>query len=67
VASSFDIADRYKRATCFKTYLENQWHLSNLTAEYFDLSALLKAQEESFLSVHQFIERGKKQRRARRE
>jgi hypothetical protein len=41
--------------------------VDRLLTECLGFSALLKAQEESFLSVHQFIERGKKQRRARRD
>jgi hypothetical protein len=57
-AASFDIRDRFARSTEFKSYLEHQWHQSNITAVYFDLSALFKLQEDSFNSVKRFIERG---------
>ena len=61
-AATFDIIGRYERATTFKGYLENQWHLANLSATYLDFSALIKVQEDSFQSVHQFIGRGRHRR-----
>ena len=56
-APSFEIAQRYEKATAFRSYLENQWLLANISAQYFDFAALLKAQDESFVSVKKFIEK----------
>lgn len=59
IADSFDISDRYKKAICFKKYLENQWHLSNFGVNYYDFMSLIHSQEESFLSVKKAIEQRK--------
>ena len=58
-AASFDIQDRYERATSFRSYLENQWHFSNISATFFDFSQLLKSNEDGFDAVKKFIERRK--------
>lgn len=55
-ASSFEIADRYRKADCFKKYLENQWHFSNFGVNYYDFISLMQSQEDSFLSVKQVVE-----------
>jgi GTPase SAR1 family protein len=57
VASSFDIGDRYRKADCFRKYLENQWHFSNFGASYYDFVSLMQSQEDGFLSVKQVVER----------
>jgi hypothetical protein len=62
-AESFDISERYRKAVCFKLYLEAQWHAANITAPYFDFSALMKAQEDSFGLVKKFIDRDAPRRR----
>jgi hypothetical protein len=48
LASSFEIANRYRKTTRFRSFLEEQWHLANIGATYFDFAALLAQQEESF-------------------
>jgi GTPase SAR1 family protein len=60
LAESFEIADRYKKAVCFRKYLEDQWHLANIAAMYLDFPSLIKSQDESFLSVAKHIERAAK-------
>jgi hypothetical protein len=60
-AASFDIADRFRRATRLKAYLEHQWHLADLNAPYLDFPALLKVQEDTFSRVQEFIKRGRHQ------
>ena len=59
LASSFGIGDRYKRANAFRKYLENQWHLANFGAPYYDFAALMGTQDDSFLSVKDAAERTK--------
>ena len=56
-ASSFDIGDRYRKAGCFKKYLETQWHFSNFGANYYDFVSLTQSQEESFLAVKKVVDR----------
>ncbi|MGX1100474.1 hypothetical protein [Amorphus sp. MBR-141] len=70
-AASFEISERHRRATLFKEYLFDQWHLANIGASYYDFGTLLSAQVESFDQVKRFIDRGhsygrKKRRPARR-
>lgn len=62
LAPSFDIGDRYSKAHGFRGYLESQWHAANIGANYYDFPALLRAQEESFLSVKAFLDRGRVRR-----
>lgn len=57
LAASFDIADRYKKATCFRQYLEDQWHFSNVGAIYYDFISLLRSQDDNFVTVKQVIYR----------
>ena len=56
LAPSFEIGDRYKKAVCFRKYLESQWHFSNFAANYYDFVSLMQGQNDSFLSVRQFVE-----------
>jgi hypothetical protein len=56
-AVSFDIRTRLRKAELFREYLETQWHLSNITVNYFDFNAAIRSQEGSFDAVKQFIER----------
>jgi hypothetical protein len=58
LAPSFDIANRYKKAHCFKVYLDAQWHLANIAPTYFDYPALIKSQDESFTAVKKVTDRG---------
>ncbi len=57
LASSFDIGDRYKKADCFRKYLESQWHFSNFGTNYYDFVSLMQSQEDSFLTVRQVVEK----------
>lgn len=57
LAASFAITDRYQKATCFKKYLENQWHFSNFGVTYYDFISLMQGQEESFHAVKHAVER----------
>ena len=36
LAASFEITDRLARQNDFKRYLEDQWHLANIGASYYD-------------------------------
>jgi predicted type IV restriction endonuclease/GTPase SAR1 family protein len=57
LAPSFEIADRYKRATEFRDYLEGQWHLANISVKYFDFPAILRLQEDSFNVVKGVVDK----------
>jgi hypothetical protein len=57
LAPSFEISDRYRKAMAFRSYLEDQWHAANIRSSYYDFSALLVAQEDSFAAVRKAIER----------
>jgi hypothetical protein len=61
LAGSFEILDRYKKSVVFRQYLEQQWHLANIAASYFDFSSMLRSQEQSFHAVEKFINRPKKE------
>jgi len=58
LAASFDIRERLRKAEVFRGYLETQWHLSNITVNYFDFQTAIRAQESTFEAVKQFIARG---------
>lgn len=58
LASSFEIRDRWRKASIFKNYLDSQWHAASISASYFDFSSLLKSQVDSFESVRLAIDRG---------
>lgn len=58
LAASFDIRDRYRKADLFRKYLEAQWHLANISVNYFDFVSALGSQGESFDEVKGFIDRG---------
>jgi GTPase SAR1 family protein len=66
LAASFDISDRLQKATSFRSYLEAQWYAANIGASYYDFMGLLKAQDESFASVRQAVERGGRPRHFQR-
>ncbi|MCM2453584.1 hypothetical protein [Agrobacterium vitis] len=57
LAPSFEIADRYKRTTEFRGYLESQWHLANINTKYFDFPAVLRLQEDGFNVVKGVIDK----------
>lgn len=65
LAPSFEIKERYEKATCFKKYLENLWHISNFVVTYYDFPSLIQSQEYSFLSVQQVIERNSEKNTSR--
>jgi hypothetical protein len=56
-ANSFDISDRYQKTDCFRSYLDSQWHLSNIDANYLDLTAIFQLQNSTFTAVERFVER----------
>lgn len=57
LAASFDIADRYRKTEQFRCYLQDQWQLANIGADYYDFQAVLQAQNDSFTAVMHFIEK----------
>lgn len=59
VAGSFDIADRYKKADAFRRYLDQQWHMAEIAATYFDFVSLMRSQGESFQSVEKYVARAR--------
>jgi GTPase SAR1 family protein len=63
VASSFEIKERYARATAFRSYLEKYWHNANFAMSYLDMPQIFAAQQESFDSVNRFIAGGTSRRR----
>jgi GTPase SAR1 family protein len=54
---SFDIAERYRKATLFRSYLNAVWHKAGFTAPYFDWMGLLPSGQTSFDSVATAIAR----------
>lgn len=59
-AASFLIEDRFLKASSFKKYLETQWHLANFAINYFDFVSVLTTQEDSFRSVGNVVDRGRR-------
>ncbi|MBV6815936.1 hypothetical protein ACE15N_16085 [Xanthomonas campestris pv. passiflorae] len=55
--ASFRIEHRYQRTIAFRSYLEEQWHLANIAADYYDFPEVLKSQEVTFESVQGPAER----------
>lgn len=55
--ASFRIEHRYQRTIAFRSYLEEQWHLANISADYYDFPEVLKSQEGTFESVQGPAER----------
>lgn len=62
-AASLLIANRYRKATQFRTYLEAEWLSSALNASYYDFSSILRGQEDTFQSVKRVVDKGKPARR----
>ena len=58
LASSFSIADRLAKALTFRQYLEEQWHMANIGASYYDFQELLQSQADSFEAVSQVAASG---------
>ena len=58
LAPSFNIQDRYMKATAFCNYLQSQWQAGNMTAIYYDFVSILQSQSETFEQVKAFIDRG---------
>jgi GTPase SAR1 family protein/predicted type IV restriction endonuclease len=59
LASSFDIADRLRKAERFKQYLEEQWHIANLSPNYYDFPSILRSQDYNFEAVRLVIDKSK--------
>lgn len=57
LAGSLDIRDRSTKSILFRDYLLAQWDNANIPAVYYDLPALIKAQDETFSRVARFMER----------
>lgn len=55
VAASFDIADRFKRASAFKRYLEQQWHNAAVQCSYYNFVTLLDAGSDTFEAVERVL------------
>lgn len=56
-AASFRIDHRYERTLAFRSYLEEQWNLANIAADYYDFPGVLRSQEGTFESVRGPAER----------
>lgn len=59
LASSLEIADRYRKAKAFRDYLEAKWHLSNLNVGYFDFPAIIAENSGQFASVERVLQRSR--------
>ncbi len=57
-ASSFEIKDRFKKATAFLSYLEATWYEANFDMNYFDFKGAVDNQKKSFESVERFVSKG---------
>lgn len=56
-APSFDISDRYERASTFKSYLEQAWYDANFPISYLDLPQVFAAQQDGFSSVARHLKK----------
>lgn len=66
VAASFEIGERLRRATLFRTYLEEGWHRANINTTYMDFAGLVRGQESSFDSVRRFLRSQRRPKSSRR-
>jgi len=56
-AASFRIEHRYEKTLAFRSYLEEQWNLADIAADYYDFPGVLKTQDGTFESVRGPAER----------
>ena len=62
-ADSFEIKDRYERATSFRKYLEMKWAEASFDMNYFDFPSVAVSQSDGFADVERFIDRGPRRRK----
>lgn len=55
LAGSFNISDRFRKATAFREYLENQWLASEINAQYFDYTESVRQSMPTFTMVEKFL------------
>lgn len=65
LAASFEIKDRYMKATAFRAYLENKWHQASFDVNYFDFPTVVIDQSRSFELVERVAHEGKTRRMKR--
>jgi hypothetical protein len=51
------LRDRSERTTLFRDYLENQWHIANVEANYYDFADLLRSQATTFGAVDTVVQK----------
>lgn len=56
LADTFNISDRYKRATQFRSYLEQKWSDAQFDVNYYDIIPIFTS-HDSFESVRVFLNR----------
>jgi predicted type IV restriction endonuclease/GTPase SAR1 family protein len=56
-ASSFNIAERFRKADAFRRYLEQMWVGANFQTNYYDYLTVLQGQGDTFSSVESFVAR----------
>ncbi|UCI26740.1 type I restriction enzyme HsdR N-terminal domain-containing protein [Mesorhizobium sp. B2-8-5] len=66
LASSFDIRERLLKAELFRQYLEEQWHLANLSPNYYDFPSILRSQDSNFEMVRSAAHKTKSKSTRRR-
>lgn len=57
LASSFDIKDRYTKATTFRSYLYDCWSRSGFPINYYDFRAVTEANAKDFENIERLIAR----------
>lgn len=65
-AASVEISERLKKTEAFRKYLEAQWHLSSISANYYDFMTYIKMQEDSFKTVRGAVDKFTAKGRIRR-
>lgn len=57
LASSFNIADRHRKALAFREYLESQWLSADIGAPYFDFATSVRQGVPTFAMVERFLKK----------
>lgn len=60
LASSFAIKDRLRKATTFRSYLENCWNSAAFSVNYYDFRAITEVNSRDFDSIERLVLSGKR-------
>lgn len=57
LASSFNIEDRFRKATTFRAYLEDCWNASGFAVNYYDFRAVTEGNSKDFETIERLVDR----------